>query len=146
MKYVPFYLQYKDLLQHMIEASVESGSGSGCGNKIAVHSVMFMMAGYETTANALTYVSYLLALHPDIQENLQVEIDNYYDNNPVSVSRSYSCIVYIFFYCSAFIQNGSPYQASADLDYFDTGHMGIPWSLPSCSQITHFNISCLYMF
>ena len=105
------YMQYKDLLQHMIEASVESGSGSRSGEgmndeEIAAHSVTFMLAGYETTANALTYVSYLLALHPDIQENLQAEIDNYYDNNPVSVSRSYICNTYFlmfFFYteCSS---------------------------------------------
>ena len=79
----------------MIEASVENSSGSRSGkgmndDEIAAHSFIFMLAGYETTANALTYVSYLLALHPDIQENLQAEIDNYYDNNPVSVSRSYS--------------------------------------------------------
>ena len=94
---MPFCLQYKDLLQHMIEASVESSNGNGCGegmndDEIASHSITFILAGYETTANALTYVSYLLALHPDIQENLQAEIDNYYDNNPVSVFRSYNCI------------------------------------------------------
>ena len=77
----------------MIEASVESGSGSRSkevmsDDEIAAHSITFILAGYETTASALTYVSYLLALHPDIQENLQAEIDNYYDNNPVSASKS----------------------------------------------------------
>ena len=79
----------------MIEASIESGSGSRSkevmnDDEIVAHSFTFILAGYETTANALTHVSYLLALHPDIQENLQAEIDNYYDNNSVSVSRGYS--------------------------------------------------------
>ena len=55
------YLQYKDLLQHMIEASVESGNGSRSkevmnDDDIAAHSITFMLAGYEITANALTYV------------------------------------------------------------------------------------------
>ena len=53
--------------------------------EIADHSVTFMLAGYETTANALTYVSYLLALNPDIQEKLHAEIDDYYENNPVRI-------------------------------------------------------------
>ena len=77
----------------MIEASDDVDNISSSGTKtmddaeIAGHSFTFMLAGYDTTANALTYVSYLLALHPDIQENLQTEIDGYYENNPVSVSR-----------------------------------------------------------
>ena len=76
----------------MIEASdgVDNISSSGTNTmddaEIAAHSFTFMLAGYETTANTLTYVSYLLALHPYIQENLQTEIDGYYENNPVSLS------------------------------------------------------------
>ena len=86
------FLQYKDLLQHMIEANVNDNSDRSSTKvmddaEIAVHCITFMLAGYETTANALTYVSYLLALHPDIQENLQTEIDGYYENIPVSLSR-----------------------------------------------------------
>ena len=86
--------QYKDLLQLMIEACVEDSSGSSTAKlddaEIAGHSIIFILAGYETTANALTYVSYLLALHPDTQEKLQAEIDDYYKNNPVSIPDHYS--------------------------------------------------------
>ena len=71
----------------MIDASVENSNGEKVevmeNEKIVGHSITFMLAGYETTANALTYVSYLLALHPDIQGNLQTEIDDYYGDNPV---------------------------------------------------------------
>ena len=96
--------QFKDLLQLMIEASVQEDSGRSSTNtmddaEIAGHSFVFMMAGYDTTANALTYVSYLLALHPDIQKDLQAEIDGYYENNPVSVSRKRHGIAFIFNYC-----------------------------------------------
>ena len=71
----------------MIDASVEHGNNTemeamGDG-AIAGHSVTFLLAGYETTSSTLTFISYLLALHPDIQENLQTEIDDYFDNNPV---------------------------------------------------------------
>ena len=44
----------------------------------------FLGAGYETTANTISYTSYLLALNPDIQEKLQSEIDSYFDDKPVS--------------------------------------------------------------
>ena len=51
--------------------------------EIVDNSVTFLIAGYETTANTLSYASYLLAINPDIQEKLQSEIDAYFDNKPV---------------------------------------------------------------
>lgn len=42
------------------------------------------LAGYHTTASTLSFISYLLALHPDIQEKLQAEIHDFYQQNPVS--------------------------------------------------------------
>lgn len=51
--------------------------------QIVAEAVGLMMAGYDTTANALAYTSYLLALHPEIQERLQSEIDSYFSDNPV---------------------------------------------------------------
>ena len=37
-------------------------------------SITFLLAGYETTSNALAYTTYLLALHPDIQQRLFEEL------------------------------------------------------------------------
>ena len=51
--------------------------------EVVGQAVVFLMAGYETTANTLAYTSYLLALNPDIQERLQSEIDSYFDDKPV---------------------------------------------------------------
>ena len=51
--------------------------------QLAGFSVEFLIAGYETTANVLSYTSYLLAMNPDIQEKLQAEIDNYFEEDPV---------------------------------------------------------------
>ena len=52
--------------------------------QITSHSIVFMMAGYETTANALSYTSYLLAINPHVQEKLQAEIDSFFQENPVN--------------------------------------------------------------
>ena len=46
-------------------------------------SVGFMLAGYETTSNALGFTSYLLALNPDKQDKLCADIDAYYEENEV---------------------------------------------------------------
>jgi cytochrome P450 len=51
--------------------------------EVVGQAVAFLLGGYETTANALAYTSYLLALNPDIQEKLQSEIDSYFEEKPV---------------------------------------------------------------
>ena len=70
----------------MINATVEGCNGQQKlkDEEIISYSITFLLAGYETTANTLTYTSYLLALHPEIQQKLQEEIDDYFENNPVS--------------------------------------------------------------
>ena len=81
-------LQHMDLLQFMIDATAEGEEGEGMKNKltdsqIIGNAITFMLAGYETTANALSYTSYLLAINPHVQEKLQEEIDTYLEENPV---------------------------------------------------------------
>lgn len=87
------------MLQLMLDATgeeqdgVKEGGKAGCpfhkttgkltNEEVVGHARLMLLAGYETTANTLTYTSYLLALHPDIQEKLQSEIDSYFDNKPV---------------------------------------------------------------
>ena len=48
------------------------------------NSLGFLAAGNETTATTLSYASYLLALHPEIQKKLQSEIDTYFEEKTVS--------------------------------------------------------------
>ena len=68
-----------------VPASFEKNSiGKLTDEQIVAEAVGLMMAGYDTTANALAYTSYLLALHPEIQEKLQSEIDRYFIDKPVS--------------------------------------------------------------
>ncbi|XP_070617452.1 cytochrome P450 3A9-like [Erythrolamprus reginae] len=82
-----------DFLQMMIDSqhnnnkdSVNNGKNStsnglshsykGLTDKeILAQSFIFIFAGYEPTSNTLGYMAYNLAMHPDIQQKLQEEID-----------------------------------------------------------------------
>ena len=87
----------------MIDATVEeNGSKQASGDRkrltdeeICSHCIIFILAGYETTANALSYTAYLLALHPHIQEKLQGEVDKFFQENPVlgSYGSQKKCLV-----------------------------------------------------
>jgi cytochrome P450 len=44
-------------------------------NVVLAQSVLFLMAGYETTATALSFASYYLAMHHEYQEKLIDEVD-----------------------------------------------------------------------
>ena len=80
-------VQVKDLLQLMIDATVESEHSSAnklTSEQIAGFSMDFFLAGHETTASTLGFTSYLLAVNTAVQENLQAKIDEYFEENPVS--------------------------------------------------------------
>ena len=52
--------------------------------EVVENSMLFLFAGKDTTAIAISFASYLLAINPDIQEKLQSEIDAYFEDKPVS--------------------------------------------------------------
>ena len=78
----------------MIDATEgeDGGEGKLSDEEIVANSILFLLAGFETTANALSFVSYLLALHPEIQERLQAEIDEYFESKPVSWSLMHTTL------------------------------------------------------
>ena len=85
----------------MIDASdSETKKGLERG-EIVADSVGFILAGYETTSTALTFATYLLATNPDVQERLANEINEYFEENPVSEMNVYACVLLLL--CMHFI-------------------------------------------
>ena len=126
----------------MIETNIQEGNGD-CqveGNngecpmgkskrklsdkQILIQSITFLLAGYETAANTLTYTAYLLALHPEVQEKLQREIDTYMEENPVqlsSLSLSLS-LLYSTLLCLlslVCVQDASLFEVTEKIGYLD---------------------------
>ena len=76
----------QDLLQLMLEARDEKEKTKSylSNDEIVALVAAIMLAGFETTNNALSYTAYLLALNPTIQDKLIKEINDYYEVNPDS--------------------------------------------------------------
>jgi cytochrome P450 len=67
-------VQTNDLLNMLLETRYEeTGEGMPVTQLIDEIKILFV-AGYETTANALTFTLYLLAKHPDVQQKVFQEI------------------------------------------------------------------------
>ncbi|EDV24426.1 uncharacterized protein TRIADDRAFT_56208 [Trichoplax adhaerens] len=64
----------KDMMQHMIEAG---GQDKLSDDEIVSQAVIFLLAGYETTQNALSFTIYALATNPEAQQKLIDEIDSH---------------------------------------------------------------------
>ena len=77
-------LQRKDILQLLIDASDSETKEGLEEGEIVADSVGFMLAGYETTSTTLTFATYLLAANPEAQERLANEIQDYFEECPVS--------------------------------------------------------------
>ena len=144
---------YKDLLQLMIDATAEdSGEKRRLTNEeILPQCFTFIIAGYETTANALTYTAYLLALNPDIQEKLISQVKGYFASHPnVSLYdmaqqltyldmvvqeslRLYPPVVYAFRQCNETTHIGSvviPKGAEVNIPIWHIHHNAEHWSDP----------------
>jgi cytochrome P450 len=75
----------------MIDSAIEDGKDPQ-NDQIAGFSVEFLLAGYDTTSTALSYTSYLLAMNTDVQERLQTEIDEFFEEHPVNVQSHHTCM------------------------------------------------------
>ena len=75
-----------DLLSHLVRVQAEEG-GSGTSEQHVRDEVMtILLAGHETTAQALTWTWYLLARHPEMEAALHDELDGVLAGRPPSVA------------------------------------------------------------
>jgi cytochrome P450 len=91
----------KDLLQLMIDAGGKGPDGGLCKGEIVADAVGFLFAGHETTSVALTFTTYLLATHPEVQEKLANEIHGYFEENLVCygtvITQYLNCVVCVLY-------------------------------------------------
>ena len=67
----------KDLLQLMMTATDETtdeGVSRLSDDEVVAQSFIFLLAGYETSSNTLSFTVYHLACNPDVQDKLRLEI------------------------------------------------------------------------
>jgi cytochrome P450 len=68
------FQDYGDLLSSLMLAQDESGQRLMKDDELRMQLFALLLAGYETTANALTWTWYLLSQHPEIFARLRQEI------------------------------------------------------------------------
>jgi cytochrome P450 len=64
-----------DLLSLLLQAQDPEGGNPLTDEEVRDQALIFLLAGHETTATALTFTLHLLGLHPDIQAKVQAEAD-----------------------------------------------------------------------
>ncbi|NXI59305.1 CP3AO protein, partial [Chloroceryle aenea] len=93
-----------DFLQLMIDSqnpheSSKSAETDSCktlsDEEILAQAVTFVFAGYETTSSTLSYISYNLATHPDVQQRLQDEIDASLPNKATPTYKAITQLEYL---------------------------------------------------
>ncbi len=75
-----------DLLSMMLEAQ-QGPTGTGMTDRqLRDEMKTFLLAGHETTANALAWSWYLLSEHPDVEAQFHAELDNILDDRAPTVA------------------------------------------------------------
>ena len=74
----------KDLLELMMtatDATTVEGISKLTDDEVVAQSVVFLLAGYETSSNTLSFTLYHLAVNPDVQDKLRSEISDALETN-----------------------------------------------------------------
>jgi len=76
--------QRMDFLQLLLSENKKDGKSKLEDDEIFATAITFLLAGYETSSNALAYTLYLLALNQDVQDKLYEEIkENFHEDKPL---------------------------------------------------------------
>ncbi|KAJ7391626.1 Thromboxane-A synthase [Desmophyllum pertusum] len=79
-------VQRKDLLQLMLDAKDETGGDKIDNDDIQAQSLVFLLAGYETSSTTLGFVCYHLASDTHVQDKLRDETDRMWPGDEESPS------------------------------------------------------------
>ena len=74
-----------DLLSKLLEARDEESGRAMSEQQLRDEVTTLLLAGYETTANALSWTFYLLSEHPETARGVEAEVDRVLDGQAVSV-------------------------------------------------------------
>lgn len=80
----------KDLLQLMLDAKDETGAEKIDNEDIQAQTLVFLLAGYETSSTTLGFLCYHLALNTHVQDKLRDEIDRIWSGDEVGHSCLFS--------------------------------------------------------
>ena len=56
-------------------------------------SLVFFLAGYETTSTALTLLVHVLAKHPDVQEKIRAEVNEVFPDKVKSTENNFAICI-----------------------------------------------------
>jgi cytochrome P450 len=71
----------------MLLATKDADDGTGLDDReVRDQSMTILLAGHETTANALAWSFYLLGRHPDVREKLEREVDTVLGGRPATMA------------------------------------------------------------
>ena len=76
----------EDLLTFLLRAVDEESNETMTDQQVRDEVITLMLAGHETTANALSWTWYLLSQHPDVTEKLFHEVDTALDGRTATVA------------------------------------------------------------
>ena len=71
----PLFYRIVSTIKLIFKLQLEKKSKSVDEDVLVATAMIFMMAGYDTTATLLSYGSYALAKNPEVQTKLQEEVD-----------------------------------------------------------------------
>ncbi|KAL7738183.1 hypothetical protein ACLKA6_006522 [Drosophila palustris] len=86
-------IKRNDLIQLLIELSQQQTKGTDPGlsfEQIAAQAMVFFLAGFDTSSTTMSFCLYELALNPDIQHHLRLEINGTLEKH--NQELSYDCL------------------------------------------------------
>ncbi|CAG8755833.1 5660_t:CDS:10, partial [Dentiscutata erythropus] len=86
---------YGDLLEHMLIANENSDNQMLSDNELRYNIAIFMLAGHETTAIALSTVLYLLSTHKNVQEKAREEVLRILGDNLIPSTEEQKSLKYL---------------------------------------------------